>query len=331
MELSVIIPAFNAKDYIATCLRSVLTCEKDTLEMECIVVDDGSKDETAVIVQRYIERDSRIKLIHKENRGVSDTRNYGLEQASGKYVMFLDADDRLCEEAWEYIVPAIKKEYGEYIAFSYLTLYENGKIKPQPLPLEAACSTEMQIAKRLMYASSDFNTCWGKLFKKELIEKHEIRFCKDLPIGEDYLFVAEYFSYCQSCYMSKEMILYYLQRSGSAMRSYTMEQRLGFTKILYEYNQARVKLYRDEALTREMNVYYLRVVTNLFREYAAVHKGKQLERIYETALENETVKEILSKVEKTDINSRMKKLEYGLLNNKRLGILRRYFSLKAIL
>lgn len=331
MDLSVIIPAYNSHDYIAGCLRSVLSCPKDEISMECIVVNDGSKDDSAEIVHRYEERDSRIILLSKENGGVSDTRNYGLEHAKGRYTMFLDADDRLCEDAWEHIIPIVKNEYADFTAFSYVTYYENGKLIPQPLPLQETFSTDMKQACSLMYASSDFNTCWGKVFRKELIEQYGIRFRKDLPIGEDFLFVAEYFSHCKNCYMSKEMILYYLQRSGSAMRSYTMEQRLAFTRILYEYNKAVIESYSDEKLTKQMNVYYLRVVTNLFREYAGVHKGKQLEEVYKTALEDEIIREILDKVEEKDIYSRMKKLEYSLLKDKKIILLRMYFTLKSAL
>lgn len=329
MDLSIIIPTYNSKDYIASCLRGVITCPKDEIAMECIVVNDGSKDDTAEIIHRYQERDTRIVLWNKENSGVSDTRNYGLEHASGKYIMFLDADDRFCADAWEHIIPAVKKGYGDYVAFSYLTLYENGKIIPQPLPIEEVVSTEMRQARNLMYASSDFNTCWGKLFLRELIEENNIRFRSDLPIGEDFLFVAEYFAHCQSCYMSKEMTLFYLQRAGSAMRSYTMKQRLDFTKILYEYNKAAVEKYADQELNGQMEVYYLRVITNLFREYAGIYNGKQLIEIYKDALENETVKEILESVKEEQIYSKMKKLEYRLLKKKKIGILKGYFGLKA--
>lgn len=129
--------------------------------------------------------------------------------------------------------------------------------------------------------------------------------------------------------MSKEMILYYLQRSGSAMRSYTMEQRLTFTRILYDYNKEIVESLADEELAKQMNVYYLRVLTNLFREYAGIQKGKQLVSVFEEALENETVNEILRKVEEEDIYSKMKKLEYKMLKKKKITMLKNYFCMKA--
>lgn len=329
MDLSVIIPAYNAKDYIAACLRSVTCCPKTDFEMECIVVSDGSVDDTEAIVKRYIERDKRIKLVVKENSGVSETRNVGLAYATGKYIMFLDSDDCLVEDAWEYLIRVIKSKEADYMAFSYITLYENGKMKPHMLPLSADESVDMQEGQNLMLASSEFNTCWGKLFLKSIIEEHQIRFRKNLPIGEDFLFVLEYFSYCESYYMSKAMILYYLQRSGSAMRSYSMEQRLDFMKVLYGQNRLIVDRYHDEALLHRMQVYYLRVLTNLFYEFAKIHRGKELQGIYRKTLMHETVQRILNEVPINEIYSGLKKFEYQLLRNQKTGLAAAYFRLKA--
>lgn len=329
MDLSIIIPAYNMKDYIAACLRSVVSCPKDTIAMECIVVNDGSMDDTEQIVHRYMERDARIKLVNKENGGVSDTRNCGLKNANGKYVMFLDADDRLAGDVWEHIILVLNNKEYDYVAFSYYTWYENGKIVPQELQLDTAFSTNLDLARTFMYASSDFNACWGKLFRKDIIKENNINFRKDLPIGEDFMFVAEYFTHCKNCYMSKEKVLFYLQRTGSAMRSYTMNQRLDYTKILYDYNRGIVEDLNDKTLTDKMNVYYLRVITNLFREFAAFYKGKQLKEIYNEALEHKVVLDILDKVEEKNIYSRMKKIEYRLLKKKKINIINMYFLIKA--
>lgn len=331
MDLSVIIPAYNMQNYIATCLRSVTRCPKDTIDMECLVINDGSTDDTAVIVERYVQRDRRIRLINKENGGVSDTRNKGIEAADGRYLMFLDADDALWEDAWDYICAAVEEEYADFTAFSYITLYENGKTKMQMLPISDAISTDEQEARRLMYADSEFNTCWGKLFRKEIISENEITFRTDLPVGEDFLFVAEYFGHCKSFFMTKAAILYYLQRSGSAMRSYSMDERLGFTKILYDFNVDAVAHCNDDILKKRMQVYYLKVLTNLFYEYAKVYQSDKvgLEAAYQSALENQTVQTILEEVAEGAIPSKMKKFEYKLLKRGNVSQIRRYFSLKA--
>lgn len=329
MDLSVIIPAYNAQDYIATCLRSVTRCPKQNIEIECIVVSDGSRDDTEDIVKRYIERDDRIKLITKENSGVSETRNVGLDSASGKYIMFLDSDDCLVEDVWDYLIMVIRGQYADYMAFSYITLYENGKMKPHLLPISQDESTDMQEGQSLMLASSEFNTCWGKLFLRDKIEEHHIRFQKDLPIGEDFLFVLEYFSYCETYYMSKAMVLYYLQRSGSAMRSYSMEQRLEFMKLLYTRNRSIVNQYHDDKLLRQMQIYYLRVLTNLCYEFAKVYKGQELKEIYQNTLNHDCVQRILEEVPASDIHSGLKRFEYQLLRYQKISMMEFYFGLKS--
>lgn len=331
MDLSVIIPAYNMQNYIATCLRSVTRCPKDSFDMECLVINDGSSDDTAAIVKRYAQRDGRIRLINKENGGVSDTRNRGIEAASGKYLMFLDADDALWEDAWDYICGAVEEEYADFTAFSYITLYENGKMKVHMLPVSDAVSTDEQEARQLMYADSEFNTCWGKLFRKEIISENEIAFRTDLPVGEDFLFVAEYFSHCKSFFMTKAVILYCLQRSGSAMLSYSMEERLGFTKLLYDFSVNAVAHCNDGVLKKRMQVYYLKLLTNLFYEYAKIYRAdrEKLEGAYQNALENPTVQTILEEVTESAISSKMKRFEYKLLKRGKVSQIRRYFSLKA--
>ena len=98
MDLSVIVAACNMQGYIAACIRSVTRCSRENIAMECIVVDDGSTEDTADVVHRYMERDSRIRLVKKESGGIPAVRNRGLEEAVGRYILFLDADDRLCED-----------------------------------------------------------------------------------------------------------------------------------------------------------------------------------------------------------------------------------------
>ena len=117
MDLSVIISAPSMQRSVAACLRSVTRCPKDTIGMECIVVHHSDADETAAIVSRYAERDSRIRLV-RAHGGIADLRSAGMETARGSYILFLEACDRLCEDAWEQIEAAVEEEYADFMAFS---------------------------------------------------------------------------------------------------------------------------------------------------------------------------------------------------------------------
>ena len=91
MKISIVIPTYNSEKYIARCLDSVLAQEER--DFEAIVVNDGSKDKTAVLVEEYVKKDKRIILINQENGGVSKARNTGLDRAQGEYIFFVDSDD----------------------------------------------------------------------------------------------------------------------------------------------------------------------------------------------------------------------------------------------
>lgn len=327
MRLSIIIPIYNAEEYLEKSLKSVQSCNRD--DIECIMVNDGSKDGSEVVCRKYAESDSRFLYVYKENGGVSSARNVGLMKARGEWVMFLDADDYLTEHAWEQIEKLYQQDMADYVAFSYLTLYEDGRTVEQPYSIKEEVSTSMEIAKKLVYASSEMNTCWGKLFRRSMICEHHITFLEDLPIGEDYLFVAEYFGYCKSSLIINQPLLYYLQRPDSAMRKYNMTQRLGFMEQLYHYNLGEIRRLADQQLENDFYQYYFRVVTNLFYVYAKGNSKKILKQIYREALQNQVVQEILIRVESKRLSPIFKKLECFFMRKKWFELLALYFGCKA--
>ena len=170
MDLSVIISAYGMQRYLAACLRSVTRCSREHIDLECIVVHDSHEDETAAIVNRYSERDNRIRLVMTACEDSSDPRNKGIELALGKYILLLDASDRLCEDAWEQIEAAVEEEYADFVAFSHITMNRKGKLRAQMLPISEVVSTDVQEARRLMFAKVVLDTCWGKLFRSDVVK-----------------------------------------------------------------------------------------------------------------------------------------------------------------
>lgn len=353
MDLSVVIPACSS-NRIAACLRSVTRCPQDTLEMECIVFNISASDEIAAIVNRYIQRDKRIKLsIVPEEYKETDVRNIGIEMASGNYILFLDARDRLCEDAWEQIEAAVLEEYADFIAFSYITCkvnktykkcylesggYEycpvykdNGKLKAKMLPLSDGISTDMQEACRLMYTEPAFHTCWGKLFKKRIIRDNHIRFRTDVLIGADFLFVSEYFEHCENYFMTKAMIYYFERKERSIIEQYPIDKQIDFIKIVYTYHMETVKRYHDKTLTNGMHVYYIKVLTVLFYAYAREYNlnKKTIDHLFANALETETVRKILGAASACSFPSARMRREYHLLCERNTTKIRKYFVRKA--
>ena len=124
-RLSIIIPVYNAEDYLDRCLHSIL--EQEFSSYEVILVDDGSSDASPLICDRYSSTDPRFRTVHKPNGGVSSARNMGLELAKGEYIMFLDSDDTLLPLGLDDIMGAVTGE--DMVVAGYATFIDNVPIK----------------------------------------------------------------------------------------------------------------------------------------------------------------------------------------------------------
>ena len=119
--VSVIIPAYNIEDYIGRCLDSIISQTYKNLEI--IVVDDGSRDHTGEILDNYAKKDRRIKVIHKENGGVSSARNKGIEAAEGDYIGFIDGDDLIEPEMYKTLVDLLEEENADIAHCGYQMVF----------------------------------------------------------------------------------------------------------------------------------------------------------------------------------------------------------------
>lgn len=337
MKLSLIIPIYNAEKYLPECLASLSKleqCMKLDTEMEVLAVIDGATDASEQICNAYAAQHSFLRVCVQKNAGVSAARNYGVEQASGEWITFLDADDYVDSanfyKAWKCV------EQGEYdfIACSYLTLYEDGRTKEERFGFTGEETSDQNTADELVLASSQLNTCWGKFFCREVIETHQIRFDAELKIGEDFLFVADYYQYCKHPLLLQLPVLYYRQHGGSAMRKYTIEQRLDFQDILYVRNKQYVAQktaqqgMASSELKDKMFTYYFRVVTNIFLEFAGGLTVSERKAQYGRVLKRESIQEIMEHTKSRRLPV-YKRLEYLFIRHKWLSLTSLYFGLKA--
>lgn len=327
MELSIVIPVYNAERFIRECLDSVII---NQFEFEVILVNDGSSDSSLTICEEYATKDSRIRIVNKKNGGVSSARNAGIEVATGKYIMFLDADDYLTKDAFEYIEKYIACDKYEFVAMSYYSLFEDMTRDLYEYNIDNQVTNQKSKIDEILYTSSDLNTCWGKLFLKDKIDKYNIKFRTDLPIGEDYIFVADYYKYCKNVLLTNEPILFYRQHSGSAMRRYDIDKRIEFTGLLHEYNKKAINDNASKELMPKMNRYYLSVITNIFFEFAkTASTNKELENMYCSAVNSDIVIGIMNDISKKEVKEFYKKIEYVLIKSKRVKLLVMYFNFKA--
>lgn len=186
--ISVIIPAYNAARTIRRCIQSVL--DQTYTEWEMIIVDDGSKDNTLDICQSY--DDSRIRVLHKENGGVSSARNHGLKFAQGDYIAFIDSDDFIEADYLEHL----SQGWGYDIVISGFC-YEN---TPESSSFHLKLANREAVGRELSKLINADQLCypWGRLFKRSIIETYHIRFDEAMRFAEDNVFNWEYLCHINS-------------------------------------------------------------------------------------------------------------------------------------
>lgn len=214
---SVIMPIYNGEAYLDYAISSVMSQTEHSWEL--IAVNDGSTDTSSEMCKKYVEKDNRIRLIEKEKSGVSDSRNKGLEVAKGKWIIFLDADDWF-EENFLYELKRKIDElpYDFYICNYYNAIDEKQKFQARDITFNKmetfvfseianASLRQSQWKKKEYYGN--LRTVWAKCFKREYINKNHIRFCSQLTVGEDMLFVLEYLKYINNiCYINYPLYNY---------------------------------------------------------------------------------------------------------------------------
>lgn len=190
--VSIIVPIYNAQNYLEELLHSINSQVFDNYEL--ILINDGSTDDSEKICKKNLENNCKIKYFKKKNTGVSDTRNYGIKKATGKYICFVDADDILNENYLKDLIEAITiKKCGlsccEYKEFSEQIIDEENST----CPIEYK-EYDQSDKYKLIY-SKYRGYLWNKMFIRNIIINNNIKFDKDISMSEDMLFIFEYLKY----------------------------------------------------------------------------------------------------------------------------------------
>lgn len=184
---SVIIPVYNAEKYLDSSIESVLNQSSESA-FEVILVNDGSRDGSAAICDRYAQRDARFLVIHQENQGVSAARNAGIAAAKGQYVLFLDSDDLWDRKLLEHVDGYIS-EQPDMIRFGYNSFSEKG-IKQTILPAFAANGElgDLHFQQHQEQGVMPIAACWSAAFRRSFLQENRISFPLGIGYGEDFFF-----------------------------------------------------------------------------------------------------------------------------------------------
>lgn len=314
--ISIIIPIYNVEKYLKRCVDSVLNQTYSNLEI--ILVDDGSKDSCSDICDLYSKKDSRIKVIHKINGGLSDARNKGIEIARGSYLGFVDSDDFIHPKMYEILYKNMVKTEADMSICSFKKVY-NGEMDDFRTNNIFSCTRESGYYHLYDQYGLDTIVAWNKLYKKCLFD--DIRY----PIGkihEDEFIIHHLIGLCNKIVYTDAELLYYFQREGSITGSYNIKRLDLFDalddRLDYFFNKKENKLY---ALTLKSYILSLCCHLVMLEQLEKYDKGikkkisNQLCEKYKTSIKNK----FLSKTDHFKIwfAYTNKKIFYKLINIKK--------------
>lgn len=219
--ISVIIPAYNIEPYIARCLDSVLAQSYTNLEI--IIVNDGSKDNTGNILEEYKKKDDRIRVIHKENTGVSDTRNKGIDAATGEYIGFVDGDDVIHQDMYKTLLENAIKYDADISHCGYQMVFPNRTDDYYGTEKLVLQDNHKGVFDLLDASYVEPGLCI-KLYRRDLIGKY--RLDKSIRINEDLLFNYDMFKKAKKSVYEDKMLYYYMVRSASASTQKTNRYKI---------------------------------------------------------------------------------------------------------
>lgn len=267
MKISIIVPVYNVEQYVGECIESILSQSFNNIEL--ILINDGSKDNSGSICDEYTKKDNRIKVIHKKNEGVSIARNIGIKNASGKYIAFVDSDDIVGKEIYTTMLQAIEESDSDLVMCRYEKVYSNRNNELAIEPLREGLYDKEQIFNNLildMIGNDPLDmskplimgsTC-RCLYKKDIIDKYKIEF-PVIKIAEDMLFHLYYLMSCKKVYVVNKALYYYRYNELSATNNYinNLWEALMYQLELVEDGLNKFNLLNSKSKERlEINTFY---------------------------------------------------------------------------
>lgn len=207
-KISVVVPVYNVEKYLQKCVDSIIDQTYENLEI--ILVDDGATDSSGKMCDEYLEKDSRIQVIHKANGGLSDARNIGMKHATGEYIIFIDSDDYIASDMLEYLYVNIINSQADFSTCGVFDVYDDHITEQKEEEIEII--TAEQSFNYILQGTKIRGAIWNKLMKKALIEDLEF------PVGrtyEDVFFTCDLIQKSEKVCVGTKPKIYYVHRENS--------------------------------------------------------------------------------------------------------------------
>lgn len=256
--ISIIVPIYNGEAVIHRCVDSILKQNYENFEL--LLVDDGSQDASGAICDEYAVQDARVRVIHKENSGVSDSRNMAIQQARGTFLQFVDCDDWIAPEATGLLISAAEAYPCELVVSDFYRVIDNRIAHKGDIQENGLLSRE-EFATYMMEKPADFyyGVLWNKLYKRTLVEEFHLKMDGEISWCEDFMFNLEYICHVQNIYVLRVPIYYYVKTKHSLstqginltktlkMKTTVFEYYKKFYKEVFnekDYEKSRLQVYR---------------------------------------------------------------------------------------
>ncbi len=274
--VSIIIPVYNVEKYLEKCINSVL--EQTFKDIKIILVDDGSTDKSPDICDKYSKKDERVCVIHKKNQGVSEARNTGINNANGKYVIFIDSDDCIDKDLVDKYIQLMERKKADFLLNRYRVI-DNQNVRDCIEFYKTGSITREQAFNFLFCQHGVFGSVWCKMFVLDVIKKNNLKFDASTRIAEDLLFNAQYMKFANSIvYINEPKYSYYL-RKDSALGNFW----LGYNEKWFEYLWVMKQfLYNDKysyiTCKDTIKASYCRTCINVYARLKVLNKREDVRK-----------------------------------------------------
>lgn len=218
MDISVIIPIYNTEKYLSACIESVL--QQENVSIELILVDDGSTDSSPGICDTYANNYSNVKSIHIQNSGPATAKNVGLKLARGNYIALTDSDDKMEPLMLQKMINAAYSHNADIVCCNYKQIDEQGNISLLPYTNKIYVLNHEEGLIHFFGKDKIYSQCWTKIYRRKMLNDHNIENISGLHTDEDIIFNIQSFSHAQKTIIIDEPLYKYTHRLNSLARGY---------------------------------------------------------------------------------------------------------------
>lgn len=297
-KISVIIPIYNVEKYLDRCLESI--CNQELYDIEIICINDGSTDKSGEICNKFRDRDKRVKVIHKNNEGVSSSKNLGINLSNGKYICFIDSDDYIEKSMLIQMYKLAEENLCDVVMSGYKLAPSGKTIRPLYKLNETLNPIDAISENILVHSHNDLCFSWRFLFNSKIIKGNNILFDTDIKIGEDFIFNLKALGKSKRFYATGATLYNYnIENNSSVMRvkyKDCLEENL-----IKQYNEKKllsrecglysIKHYREDMANYYINNMLPMILRNIFNG-PEENKEKAIKRVLNYKMFRESFKEM---------------------------------------